>query len=75
MAVVEGTLEIVVDRAQLLAAIDRTGTLPTELTVETLADKICRAFCGPRKLAPASGLAAEIHRRQHVEIARTIIEA
>jgi hypothetical protein len=75
MAVIEGKLDIVVDRAKLLAAIDRSGGPTHEFTVETLADQICKAFCGPRKLAPTSGLASEIHRRQHVEIARAIIEA
>jgi hypothetical protein len=75
MSIVDGSIDIVVNRSELLASIDRTGTLPTELTVELLADKICRAFCKPRKLRPAAAIAEEIHRRQHIEIARTIIEA
>ena len=71
MAIVDGKIEIVVSREQLLAAIDRKSP-KFELSVEELADRICRAFCEPRGYR---GLGGEIHRRQHIEIAKSILEA
>lgn len=73
--IVEGSIDIVVSRDKLLAAIDRSGGPRKEFTVEELADNICAAFCGPRKLRPTAPLAREIHRRQHIEIATAIFEA
>lgn len=74
MAIIEGSIGLVVSRDSLLDGIDRTGGPRREFTVEQLADGICAAFCGPRKLRPKAPLALEIHRRQHVEIARAIFE-
>lgn len=41
-----------------------------------MADAICKAFCSPRGLANGlNAVQADIHRRQHLEIARAIHEA
>lgn len=75
MAIIEGSLEILVSRDALLAAIDRSDGPRREFTVESMADAICEAFCGPRKLRPTGTLQLEIHRRQHIEIAQAIFDA
>lgn len=72
MSTVDGRLDVVVSRDTLLAAIDRADGPKFEVTVESLADKIHVAFCEPRGWR---GLAGEVHRRQHVEIAQAILDA
>lgn len=73
MSIIDGgKLELVVSRDVLLQAIDRSDGPKVALSVEDLADKIHKAFCEPRSFR---GLQGEIHRRQHIEIARAIIEA
>ena len=72
MAVVDGKLDIVISRDVLLANIDRSGSSRTEFSVEELADSIHTAFCEVRGFR---GLQGEIHRRQHIEIAKSIIDA
>lgn len=72
MAIVDGAISVFVDRSRLLAGIDRSDGPTKTFTIEQLADAIHKSFCEPRGFR---GLAGEIHRRQHVEIAKTIIEA
>lgn len=72
MAVIDGKLDLVVSRDKLLEAIDRSGGPRYVFTEETLADGIHAAYCEPRGFG---GLKGEIHRRQHIEQARMIIEA
>ncbi len=68
--VIDGKAEMVIDRSTLLAYVKRDAK---EVTLETLADGVCKAFCGPRNLAKGLvGLQLDIHRRQHIEIARAI---
>lgn len=74
MAIVDGAIEVVVSREKLLH-VGRPSGMGVEFTAETLADATCTAFCGPKGLAPKGGLQLEIHRRQHLEIAKSIIEA
>lgn len=73
--IVDGKIGLVVSRDRLLEGIDRVGSPRVEFTVESMADSICTVFCAPRKLRPSGGLALEIHRRQHIEIAKSIIDA
>lgn len=42
-----------------------------EFTIESLADAIHAAYCETRSFPGAAG---ELHRRQHIEIARMIFE-
>lgn len=73
MAVIEGRASFVITDAvrERIAASDRR----VEFTVGELADSICGAFCGPRGLAvKLNAVQLDIHRRQHVEIARAIFE-
>jgi len=75
MAIVEGSAHFVVTDAvrERIAAADRREV--REFTVGELAESICRAFCGPRGLARGlNAVQLDIHRRQHVEIARAIFE-
>jgi hypothetical protein len=43
-----------------------------EFTIESLADAIHSAYCD--RTAAFAGIRGEIHRRQHIEIARVIFE-
>jgi hypothetical protein len=46
-----------------------------EFSVESMADGICRAFCGPRGLSQGlSPVQQDLHRQQHLVIAREIFE-
>ena len=74
MAVIDGRLDLTVKRDDFLRYVDRQGTLPTEVTVESLADATHETFCIPNGFARLSGVAAEIHRRQHVEQSKAILE-
>lgn len=71
MSVVDGKLALTIERSTLLEGIDRAAGPRHEFTIETLADSIHKSFCEPKGYR---GLASEIHRRQHIEIAKTIIE-
>ncbi len=66
--VIDGKAEMVIDRSTLLAYVKGDAK---EVTLEGMADAIHGAFCEPRGLG---GLAGEIHRRQHIEIARALFE-
>lgn len=72
---VEGHLEVRVDRERLLHIARPAAGRAVEFDVTSMADAICAVFCAPRRLAPTSGIAVEIHRRQHLEIASAILEA
>ncbi len=73
MAVIDAKAHFVITDAvrERIAASDRR----VEFSVGELADAICGAFCGPRGLARGlNAVQLDIHRRQHVEIAKTIID-
>lgn len=70
--IVDAKAELVVDRDKLFNYIKANAK---EVTLETLADAIHESFCGNQPgFRDLSGLQAEIHRRQHVEIARAIYD-
>lgn len=70
--IIDGSAEIVISRERLLSYI-KSDT--KEVTLETMSDAVCKAFCGPRNMTKGmSALQLDIHRRQHIEIAKTIFE-
>lgn len=77
MRIVDGgklNLTITPEVRERLALADRREIYFRDLG--QLADAICTAFCGPQGLTRGmSAVQMDIHRRQHLEIARSINEA
>lgn len=71
--VVDAKLEMVIERDKLLAYI-KTGQ--KVIDEETLADRIHSVFCESRGFGywGMSSLQADIHHRQHIEIAKAILD-
>lgn len=69
MAIVDGRLDAVITREALFAVMRTDERL---FTRESLADAIHEAFCASR-FRSFDGLAGEIHRRQHLELADLIM--
>lgn len=71
--VVDAKLEVVVDRDKLLTYI-RAGQKVVDQ--EILADRIHSVFCESRGFTykGMTSLQADIHHRQHIEIAKSILE-
>lgn len=68
MAIVEGQLDLVIplDVGRALLGQRR------EFTIESLADAIHAAFC--ERTTSFAGTRGELHRRQHIELARLIFD-
>jgi hypothetical protein len=67
---VDARAEFTIDRERLLTFMKHDAK---EFTHQSMADAICKAFCGPRGLAKGlNPLQLDIHRQQHLELAKLI---